>query len=371
MSAGALVQRRQARPRVGRAPAGVGARRARATPARAAPPPGAAARAASSQTSTSTRSGERGEQRVRPGRADLRRHVRARRQQVAVRRLDGQQRAGEQRAPAGSLSRTASARVRGDEPDGHPGSLPATSGGPGPRRLPCWSTRSSATPCRWSCARCGPGQVLYAEAGKFLFRSGDVTMETKLTQPTSSAAGRGRRRLGRAAARRARGRQADGGRGVVRLPALHDPRRRRPGRARRGPARRDAGDRGTPGQTWLAEKDAFVGAEGTVRFDVAFCGLRTGFSGGEGFVLEKFTSTDRRHAVHRRRRQLHRHQPGGVRRQAVRRHRLHRRLRGRPSATPSSGSAASTGPGIMNAAFGGEGLSQATLEGDGQVSCSA
>jgi uncharacterized protein (AIM24 family) len=46
-----------------------------------------------------------------------------------------------------------------------------------------------------------------------------------------------------------------------------------------------------PGRTWMAEKDAFVGAEGSVRFDVAFAGARAGFSGGEGFVLEKFTST--------------------------------------------------------------------------------
>jgi uncharacterized protein (AIM24 family) len=41
--------------------------------------------------------------------------------------------------------------------------------------------------------------------------------------------------------------------------------------------------------TWFAEKDAFVAAEAGVNFDIAFAGLRQGMSGGEGFVLEKFT----------------------------------------------------------------------------------
>ncbi|MDQ3503019.1 MAG: AIM24 family protein, partial [Actinomycetota bacterium] len=41
--------------------------------------------------------------------------------------------------------------------------------------------------------------------------------------------------------------------------------------------------------TWMAERDAFVAAEAGVRMDVVFAGLRQGFSGGEGFVLQKFT----------------------------------------------------------------------------------
>ncbi|MGI8677363.1 MAG: AIM24 family protein [Jatrophihabitans sp.] len=32
-----------------------------------------------------------------------------------------------------------------------------------------------------------PGQVVYSESGKFLFSSGDVVMETKLSQPGSGA----------------------------------------------------------------------------------------------------------------------------------------------------------------------------------------
>ncbi|HVN50104.1 MAG TPA: AIM24 family protein [Acidimicrobiales bacterium] len=40
---------------------------------------------------------------------------------------------------------------------------------------------------------------------------------------------------------------------------------------------------------WTAEKDAFVCAESTVDFDIAFQGWKAGRKSGEGFVLEKFT----------------------------------------------------------------------------------
>lgn len=136
-----------------------------------------------------------------------------------------------------------------------------------------------------------PGQVLFAEAGKFLFRSGDVVMETKLSQPTSQQPGAGPGGFGgllrgavEAGKRMAAGESfafqhftTHGGDGLVALAGVL------PGEMRALDVQ--------PGATWLAEKDAFVGAEGTVRFDVAFSGLRTGLSGGEGFVLEKFTST--------------------------------------------------------------------------------
>ncbi len=211
-----------------------------------------------------------------------------------------------------------------------------------------------------------PGQVLFCEAGKFLFRSGDVVMETKLSQPTSGQQGPAPAGFGGllrgavdAGKRMAAGESfafqhfsTRGGDGLVALAGVL------PGEMRAIEVR--------PGQTWMAEKDAFVGAEGTVRFDVAFSGLRTGLSGGEGFVLEKFTSetggtlflggagnfidinpaeyggklyvdtgcivafeSSIRYGVER---------VGGLNR-----------------------------AGLMNAVFGGEGLSQATLEGDGQV----
>ena len=62
------------------------------------------------------------------------------------------------------------------------------------------------------------------------------------------------------------------------------------------------------GRGWFAEKDAFVAAEATVDFDIAFSGLARGSAGGEGFVLEKFTGYGT--LLIARRRQLHRPQPG-------------------------------------------------------------
>jgi uncharacterized protein (AIM24 family) len=42
-------------------------------------------------------------------------------------------------------------------------------------------------------------------------------------------------------------------------------------------------------KSWTAEKDAFVAAESTVKFDIQFAGFSAGRKGGEGFILEKFT----------------------------------------------------------------------------------
>ena len=209
-----------------------------------------------------------------------------------------------------------------------------------------------------------PGQVLYAEAGKFLFRSGDVVMETKLSQPTSQPGGGGFGGLLRGAVEAGKRMAAGesfafqhfstrGGDGLVGLAGVL------PGEMRAIEVE--------AGSTWLAEKDAFVGAEGSVRFDVAFAGVRTGLSGGEGFVLEKFTSTtggtlfiagagnfiDINPAEY-----------GGtlyvdtgciVAFEGDKIQYAVERIGGLNRA------------GIMNAAFGGEGLSQATLRGDGRV----
>jgi uncharacterized protein (TIGR00266 family) len=208
-----------------------------------------------------------------------------------------------------------------------------------------------------------PGQVLYAEAGKFLFRSGDVAMETKLSQPSAQGSGGGVGGLLRGALdagkRMAAGESfafqhftTRGGDGLVALAGVL------PGEMRAIEI--------NPGETWMAEKDAFVGAEGSVRFDVAFSGLRSGFAGGEGFVLEKFTSDtggtlflagagnfiDINPAEYggtlyvdtgcivafEDKVQYGVERIGGLNR-----------------------------AGIMNAVFGGEGLSQATLTGDGRV----
>ncbi len=135
-----------------------------------------------------------------------------------------------------------------------------------------------------------PGQTVYSEAGKFLFSSADVTMETKLSAPASAgqpAAGagglggvlRGAMDVGK---RMLAGESfafchftTQGGDGLLALAGVL------PGEMR---------VLELDGQTtWFAEKDAFVAAEAGVKFDIAFSGLRQGMSGGEGFVLEKFT----------------------------------------------------------------------------------
>jgi uncharacterized protein (AIM24 family) len=136
-----------------------------------------------------------------------------------------------------------------------------------------------------------PGQSVYCEAGKFLFKSADVRMETRLTKPNSSNGGGGAGSPGasllsglmQAGKRMLAGESiafqyfsTHGGDGLLAFAGTL------PGEMRSIELN---------GQTWFAEKDAFVAAESSVDFDIAFSGGRTGFSGGEGFILEKFTGT--------------------------------------------------------------------------------
>lgn len=140
--------------------------------------------------------------------------------------------------------------------------------------------------------RLQPGQVVYSEAGKFLFSSADVQMETRFGRPggsTSSGGATGGGALGGllrgavdAGKRMLAGESlalchfsSRGGDGLLALAGVL------PGEMQ---VLELDGTR-----TWFAEKDAFVAAEAGVNFDIAFSGLRQGFSGGEGFVLEKFT----------------------------------------------------------------------------------
>ena len=48
---------------------------------------------------------------------------------------------------------------------------------------------------------------------------------------------------------------------------------------------------GTKG--WTAEKDAFVAAEGSVRFDIKWAGFSVGRKGGEGMTLAVLEATGR------------------------------------------------------------------------------
>jgi uncharacterized protein (AIM24 family) len=133
----------------------------------------------------------------------------------------------------------------------------------------------------------GEGQTLYAEAGKFLWKTVNVGIETKISSPgqggqgqqggfLSAALGAGKRMLaGESLAFQYF--TSAGGNGLVSLAGTI------PGEMR---ALELDGSRG-----WFAEKDAFVAAESTVNFDIAFSGFRTGRRGGEGFILEKFTGS--------------------------------------------------------------------------------
>ena len=148
-----------------------------------------------------------------------------------------------------------------------------------------------------------PGQVVYSEAGKFLFCSDDVVMETKFSQAQVPGAG----------GSGGTGRSGGGGVGGLLRGAMDAGKRMLAGESfafthfsnRSGSSTGGVGVLALagvlPGEmraleldgstTWFAEKDAFVAAEAGVNFDVSFMGGRAGFSGGEGFVLEKFTGT--------------------------------------------------------------------------------
>lgn len=136
------------------------------------------------------------------------------------------------------------------------------------------------------------GQSLYAEAGKFLWKTTNVGMETRLGGPPSAAAsadgGGGLLKKAMATATVVGKRALAGeslalqwyranGTGIVAFAGVL------PGEVRA--LELD----GTGG--WYAEKDAFVAAESTVDFDIAFSGSKPGRRGGEGFVLERFTGT--------------------------------------------------------------------------------
>jgi uncharacterized protein (AIM24 family) len=129
------------------------------------------------------------------------------------------------------------------------------------------------------------GQTVYAEAGKFLWKTVNVGVQTRVSNPNAPAASGAAGLLGKAATMGKRVLAGEslafqyftpqGGAGLLSLAGTL------PGEVR---ALELDGTRG-----WFAEKDAFVGAESSVNFDIAFSGFRAGRKGGEGFVLEKFT----------------------------------------------------------------------------------
>lgn len=140
-----------------------------------------------------------------------------------------------------------------------------------------------------------PGQTVYCEAGKFLFKTTNVTMETRLG---GSSGGGGQPQPGGSGSggmggllRQAMGTAMQAGQRVLAGESLAFQ------YFTTGDGEGTVGFAGVlPGEmraleldgtrAWFAEKDAFVAAESTVGFGIAFQGGRTGRSGGEGFVLE-------------------------------------------------------------------------------------
>ena len=139
----------------------------------------------------------------------------------------------------------------------------------------------------------GPDQSVYAEAGKFLWKTANVSIETRLGKGGGG------------------GDAGGGGGGFLKkavATATEMGKRALAGESLAFQHYTAAGESGLvafagvlPGQmqaleldgtkAWYAEKDAFVCAESTVDFDIAFSGFKAGRRGGEGFVLEKFSGT--------------------------------------------------------------------------------
>lgn len=216
-----------------------------------------------------------------------------------------------------------------------------------------------------------PGQTVYCEAGKFLFKTVNVSMDTRISAPNSNQQGGGQGGGGGLGGllRQAAGTAMQAGQRMLAGESIA---------FQYFTAQGSEGTLGfagtlpgemraleiTPGRAWLAEKDAFVAAESGVNFGIAFSGMRTGMSGGEGFILEKFTGQgtvviagagnfiDLDLSDFGGKLQV---DTGcivafeeGVRYGVERVGRMNRQ-------------------GVMNAMFGGEGLSLATLEGQGKV----
>jgi uncharacterized protein (TIGR00266 family) len=124
--------------------------------------------------------------------------------------------------------------------------------------------------------RLGPQQQLYAEAGRMIYKTANVQWDTRMTGATV-----GQKLLG-AFRRTVTGESlfvtyfwADSP-GEVGFAGTY------PGRIEVFQLK--------PGQSILAQRDAFLVAESSVQFNVALVKrLGAGFFGGEGFILEKFT----------------------------------------------------------------------------------
>jgi uncharacterized protein (AIM24 family) len=142
----------------------------------------------------------------------------------------------------------------------------------------------------------GADQTVFCEAGKFLWKTTNISMETRLGKGApGGAAGAGADTGAGGLLKKAMSTATEMGKRALAGESLAFQWFRANGQGLVAFAGVLPGQMrvieldGTGG--WFAEKDAFVCAEGSVDFDIAFQGFKTGRKGGEGFVLEKFTGT--------------------------------------------------------------------------------
>src|SRR5690349_23896605 len=158
-------------------------------------------------------------------------------------------------------------------PLGAGGSGAATSATPAPEPLDYTIQGDNLQVAR---VRIKPAQELYAEAGKMVYKTANVQWETRMTGATLSEKLMGALR-----------RTVTGESLFVTYFRSDSP--GEVGFAGSYPGRIQVFDL-KPGQTILAQRDAFLFAQSSVQFNVAFVKrLSAGFLGGEGFILEKFT----------------------------------------------------------------------------------
>jgi uncharacterized protein (AIM24 family) len=133
-----------------------------------------------------------------------------------------------------------------------------------------------------------PGQSVYGDRGTFRWKTANVSLETRLTQPQGNQPGAAAaagsllakamdvsKRVIAASGMAFQYYQAEGGSGLVTFAGAI------PGEMRAIELDGSVG--------WLAERGAMIAAESSINFDIAFTGVKMGLKGHEGFVLQKFT----------------------------------------------------------------------------------
>jgi uncharacterized protein (TIGR00266 family) len=121
-----------------------------------------------------------------------------------------------------------------------------------------------------------PGQEVYAEAGKMLYKTQTVQWETKMQGDSIG------QKLWGALKRKMMGESLFMTHFIATAPG-------EVGFAGDYPGRIQAFDLAA-GRSWLVQRDSFIAAQHTVQLNIAFVKkLGAGFFGGEGFILEKLT----------------------------------------------------------------------------------